>query len=124
MDQFAGLYITVRGFVVVNLLGMIALHSPTTAGYELLQQLADFRMFLAAVDSDQVNRMNAPSEPSPTAEKYWGWALALDVEHAWGEEFAAAVLNILGPDSAMASIESSLPENRRTSGKMVDLNLR
>jgi hypothetical protein len=81
-------------------------------------------MFLAEVDSDRVNRMNAPGAPSAAAEKYWGWALALDVEHAWGEQFAAAVLNLLGPVSALASIEGSLPENGRTSAKMVDLNLR
>jgi hypothetical protein len=111
-------------FLLVNLLGLVALRTPTAAGYEILQQLADFRMFLSEVDSDRVNRVNASGAPSAAAEKYWGWALALDVEHAWGEQFAAAVLNLLGPVSALASMEGGLPENGRTSAKMVDLNLR
>ena len=113
------------GFLVVNLLGALALRAPTAAGHSLLGRLADFHMFLTAVDSDRVNRMNAPDAPSPAgADKYWPWALALGVEHAWGEQFAAAVLNRLGPSSAMDSIESNCPEDRRTSADLLDLHLR
>jgi hypothetical protein len=111
-------------FLLVNLLGIVALRAPTAAGRALLEQLSDFRMFLAQVDSDRVNRMNAPAAPSPAAEKYWAWALALDVEHAWGEQFTAAILNRIGPDSAMASIESSAPEDHRASAEIMDLHLR
>lgn len=111
-------------FTIVNLVSLMALRSPTAAGNELLRQFADFRMFFAAVDSDRVNRVNAPNAPSATPEKYWAWALALDVEHAWGEQFAAAVLNRLGPDSAMASIQNNLPEDRRASDEILDLHLR
>ena len=112
------------GFVVVNLLGLVALRAPTAAGHALIEQLRDFRMFLAQVDSDRVNRMNAPVAPWPAAEKYWVWALALDVEHAWGEQFTAAVLNLLGPSSAMASIESTAPEKGRAAAEIMDLHLR
>jgi hypothetical protein len=38
-------------FAVVNILGWMALRSPTAKGRVLLQQLSEFRMFLAAVDS-------------------------------------------------------------------------
>jgi hypothetical protein len=119
--QFALLF---GSFITVNLVGLMALRSPTAAGHALLGQLADFRLFFAAVDSDRVNRMNSPNAPSATAEKYWAWALALDVEHAWGEQFAATVLNRLGPESAMASIENNCPEERRASSDIVDLHLR
>lgn len=111
-------------FITVNLISLMTLRSPTTAGHELLNHLADFRMFFAAVDADRVNRMNAPNAPSAAAEKYWAWALALGMEHAWGEQFAAAVLNRLGPDSAMDSIESNCPEESRASAEIVDLHLR
>ena len=81
-------------------------------------------MFLAAVDSDRMNRVNAPTASSTVPEKYWAWALALNVEHAWGEQFAAAILDRLGPESAMVSIESSCPEESRANAEMLDLYLR
>ena len=101
-------------YVLVNMLGWMALRGPTADGRALLEQLSEFRMFLADVDSDRLNRMNAPNATSANAEKYWGWALALDIEHTWGEQFAAAVLNQLGPGSAMLSIEANCPEERRS----------
>lgn len=111
-------------FVTVNLAGLMALRSPTGTGHQLLDQLSDFRMFFATVDSDRVNRLNTPNVPSPNAEQYWAWALAFDIEHAWGEQFAAAVLNRLGPDSAMVSIQNNLPEDARASAELLDLHLR
>jgi len=111
-------------YVLVNMLGWLALRAPTADGRALLDQLAEFRMFLADVDADRLNRMNAPNATSPTAEKYWGWALALDIEHTWGEQFAAAVLNQLGPGSAMLSIEANCPEEARASQEVLDLHLR
>ena len=111
-------------FLVANLLGLFALRSPTAAGHALLAKLSDFRMFLAEVDSDRVNRMNVPTAPSPVPEKFWAWAWALDVEHAWGEQFTAAVLNLL----AMAGIDGSGPvqgpEHGRAAVEIMDLHLR
>ncbi len=111
------------GYVLVNMLGWLALRAPTADGRALLEQLSEFRMFLADVDSDRLNRMNAPNTTSANAEKYWGWALALDIEHTWGEQFAAAVLNQLGPGSAMLSIEANSPEETRASQELLDLHL-
>ena len=111
-------------FLLVNLVGIVALRAPTAAGHALLARLSDFRMFLAQVDSDRVNRMNAPTAASPAADKYWAWALALDVEHAWGEQFTAAILNRLGPESAMESINSVAPEQGSAGAEIMDLRLR
>jgi hypothetical protein len=112
------------GFLMANLFGLVALRTPTAAGYALLAQLSDFRMFLAQVDSDRVNRMNAPTAPSPIAEKYWAWALALNVEHAWGEQLTAAILNRLGPVSATDSVNAVAPEGGRAGAEIMDLHLR
>lgn len=112
------------GYVLVNMLGWLALRAPTAAGRAALDRLSEFRMFLAEVDSDRINRMNAPNASAANVEKYWGWAVALNIEHTWGEQFAAAVLNQLGPDSAMLSIESNLPEDARRRDEVLDLHLR
>jgi hypothetical protein len=63
-------------------------------------------------------------ESSARAEKYWAWALALNVEHAWGEQFAAALLNRLGPHAAIESIAENLPEPGRAAAEILDLRLR
>ena len=112
------------GYIIVNLLGWMALRWPTATGQKLLHQLLEFRMFLAAVDQDRLNRMNAPNAPSAIPEKYWGWALALNVEHTWGEQFAAAVLNRVGAQVAFRSLEANLPEDRRISDELINLKLR
>jgi len=119
--QFAALF---GLFIVVNLVGLIALRAPTAAGHKLLGQLSDFRTFLVAVEGDPVNRLNPSNAPSATALKYWAWALALDVERAWGAQFAAAVLNRLEPDAAMVSIENNCPEDDRAKNEILDLHLR
>ncbi len=110
--------------LVVNLAGAFALRAPTAAGHALLAKLDDFRMFLAQVDSDRVNRMNAPTATSPSSEKYWAWALALDVEHAWGEQFAAAVLNLLAVADMEAKGPARGPEQSRAAAEIMDLHLR
>jgi hypothetical protein len=119
--QFAALF---GLFIVVNLVGLIALRAPTAAGHKLLGQLSDFRTFLVAVEGDPVNRLNPSNAPSATALKYWAWALALDVERAWGAQFAATVLNRLEPDAAMVSIENNCPEDDRAKNEILDLHLR
>jgi hypothetical protein len=110
--------------LAINLSGFVALRSPTVSGRALLAKLSDFRMFLAQVDSDRVNRVNVPTALSPALEKSWAWALALDVEHAWGEQFAAAILNLL----AIANIEGKGPtpgpEHGRAAAEIMDLHLR
>ena len=111
-------------FMLANLLGAVALRTPTRAGYDLLEQVDDFRMFLAEVDADRVNRVTAPDAPVPSADQSRAWALALGVEHSWGEQFAAALLNRLGAVSAMASIEDNLPEERRAGAEILDLRLK
>lgn len=111
-------------FALVNMVGWLTLRAPTADGRALLAQLDEFRMFLAEVDSDRLNRMNTPTATDANAEKYWGWALALDIEHSWAEQFAAALLNQLGPNSAMMSITTNLPEEARASQEVLDLRLR
>jgi hypothetical protein len=112
------------GYIIVNVLAWMALRSPTAKGRALIHQLTEFRVFLAEVDADRINRMNSPTAASAEAEKYWGWALALNVEHTWGEQFAAAILNRVGPQSAILGLESNLPEDARASAEILDLRLR
>jgi hypothetical protein len=111
-------------FLLLNMGGLLALRAPTSEGHRLLREMADFRVFLVQVDSDRVNRLNPPDATAPSAEKYWPWALALDVEHGWGEQFAAEVLNRLGPVAPMPGLQDVAPEDGRAQAEIIGLHLR
>ena len=107
----------------MNAIAALAFRTPTAEGYRVLDQIADFRAFLADVDADRVNRVNLPDGPSPSADKNWAWALALGIEHSWGEQFAAAVLNRVGLQSAFDAVEQNSPEGHGRDLEIMDLRL-
>ncbi|MGD0923228.1 MAG: DUF2207 domain-containing protein [Terriglobia bacterium] len=97
--EIAGLvvlgYVT-SAVVILILLAMMAINylfhyllkAPTHAGRVLLDQIAGFKMFLAAVEKDRLNFFNPPERTPYLFEKYLPYALALDVEQQWSEQFS------------------------------------
>lgn len=71
----------------------------------MIAELENFKEFLSRADSDRLNRENQPGETPAILEKYTAYAVALDVEHAWGEEFTGNILDLLQYDQAY-SLES------------------
>ena len=53
-----------------------------------MDQIEGFKMYLAAVEGDRLNRMNPPDKTPELFEKYLPYALALDLEQQWAEQFA------------------------------------
>lgn len=102
------LALQLTAFLVANTIAAVAFHAPTADGRRLLEQIDDYREFLMDVDADRANRMSPPLGASPSVDKNWPWALALGIEHAWGEQFAAAVLNRVGVPAAVDTIEQNL----------------
>jgi uncharacterized membrane protein YgcG len=97
--EFLGMFFLARAtslFVVVLLLANILVHvlfhyllkAPTSAGRQLLDQVAGFKLFLGAVDGDRLNRASPPEQTPQTFERYLPYALALDVEKNWAEKFS------------------------------------
>jgi hypothetical protein len=84
----------------VNVIFKGLLEAPTNAGREVLAKLDGFREFLARADASRLNQENQPGETPETLEKYISYAVALDVEHAWGEEFTEYLLEMLQFDLA------------------------
>jgi hypothetical protein len=76
------------------------LEAPTNAGRAVLAKLDGFREFLARADASRLNHENQPGETPETLEKYTSYAVALHVEHAWGEEFTENLLEMLQFDLA------------------------
>ncbi len=83
--------------VVVITLGALAvlfhylLKRPTAAGRLVLDQIAGFKMFLEATEQDRMNRMSPLDKTPETFEKFLPYAMALDIEQRWAEQFAGVL---------------------------------
>ncbi len=71
------------------------LKAPTSAGRQLLDKIEGFGMFLSAVDADRLNRLTPSAKTPELFEKYLPYAVALDSEQAWAQQFST-VLNQAG----------------------------
>ncbi len=75
--------------VATNLLFHSLLKAPTPAGLDLLHKIEGFRMFLRTVNAD---RLVMPPEKTPELfDKYLPYAVALDCESAWAQQFSAVL---------------------------------
>ncbi|PLX82928.1 MAG: DUF2207 domain-containing protein [Desulfuromonas sp.] len=71
-----------------NLLFAHLLKSPTRAGRQLLDKIEGFRLYLDVAEAEDMRLRNKPDQTPELFEKYLPYALALDLEQAWAEQFA------------------------------------
>jgi Predicted membrane protein (DUF2207) len=76
------------------------LKAPNRAARQILTKLRGYREFLARAEADRLNRENQPGATAEVLENCTAYAVALDVEHGWGEEFVENVLEMIQFDSA------------------------
>jgi predicted membrane protein DUF2207 len=86
--------------VIANFIFRRSLEAPTDEGRKAIEELKNFREFLSRADADRLNRENDPGRTPEVLEKYSAYAIALDVEHAWGAEFTGNLLELLQFDRA------------------------
>jgi hypothetical protein len=72
----------------VNILFYHLLKAPTLMGRRMLDRIEGFKMFLSATEKDRLQRMYPGGRTPEVYEKYLPYALALDVEQQWTEQFA------------------------------------
>jgi uncharacterized membrane protein YgcG len=87
------LVLILAALVGINLLFHWLIKAPTRAGRDLLDKIEGFRMFLRAVDGDRLNRLMPPDKTPELFEKYLPYAVALDSEQAWAQQFSAILEN-------------------------------
>lgn len=95
--------------IVMSVVFRHLLEAPTEAGRKVIAELENFKEFLSRADADRLNRENRPGETPAILEKYSAYAVALDVEHAWGEELTANLLELLQFDQAYSLKTPELP---------------
>lgn len=73
--------------VILNLLFYRLLKAPTLAGRAIMDNIEGFKMYLGTAEKDEIRGMGAPAETPQLFEKYLPYAIALDMENAWGRRF-------------------------------------
>jgi uncharacterized membrane protein YgcG len=74
-----------------NLLFHSALRAPTRAGRELLDKIEGFRVYLRSVDGNRLNQLMPPEKTPELFDRYLPYALALDCELAWAQQFSTVL---------------------------------
>jgi uncharacterized membrane protein YgcG len=64
------------------------LRAYTPKGRAVLDQIDGFRLYLSVAEKDRMNMLTPPDHTPETFERYLPYALALDVEQQWSENFA------------------------------------
>jgi hypothetical protein len=85
--------------VAAILVATVALHvlfhhllkAPTRAGRAVLDKIDGFKLFLGEVDGDRMNRATPPDKTPEVFEKFLPYALSLDLEQAWAQQFSGVL---------------------------------
>jgi len=64
------------------------LKAPTLSGRKIMDQIEGFKLYLSVAEQERLNLLNPPERTPELFERYLPYALALDVENAWSEQFA------------------------------------
>ena len=73
--------------LVVNAVFFPAMKCVTIPGRRLLDKIEGLRMYLTTAEQDRLNTLNPPERTPQLFEKFLPYALALDVEQEWAEQF-------------------------------------
>ena len=99
--------------VAVNYAFYEFMKAPTRAGRKLNDEIEGFREFLRMTEEDRMKRLDIPDKTPELFSAYLPYALALDLEEKWSEQFS----NLLG-GAALSELGSSLAQ---TQGNIVTI---
>lgn len=77
--------------IVANIWFYQLLKQPTREGRKVMDQIEGFRMYLATAEGETISAVKAPDKTPELFEKYLPYAMALDVENAWAEQFESVL---------------------------------
>ena len=75
--------------VLINCVFYQILKAPTRAGRKLYDEIGGFREFLLMTEENRLNLLNPPEKTPELFNRYLPYALALDVEQEWSENFSS-----------------------------------
>jgi uncharacterized membrane protein YgcG len=77
--------------VIINLIFFEIMKAPTARGRKLMDEIEGFRHYLTVAEKDRLNFHNPPELTPARFEAFLPYAVALDVENDWGDQFHAAM---------------------------------
>ena len=83
--------ITLVVIVFINAIFYHLLKAPTLMGRKLMDRIEGFKLYLSVAEKERLNMLNPPEKTPELFEKYLPYALALDVENEWSEQFATVL---------------------------------
>jgi uncharacterized membrane protein YgcG len=83
--------LTLAGMACLNVLFYHLLKAPTLRGRKVMDQIEGFKMYLSVAEKDRLNLLNTPEKTPELFERYLPYALALDVENEWSDQFAESL---------------------------------
>ncbi len=74
--------------IAVNFIFYHLMKAPTLYGRRIMDQIEGFKLYLSVAEKQGLAMRNAPEKTPQVFEKFLPFALALDVENQWSEQFA------------------------------------
>ena len=82
--------------VLLNILFYHFMKTPTIKGRQAMDQIEGLKLYLSVAEKDQLKELNPPEKTPEVFEKFLPYALALDVEQEWCEQFTDVVAQACG----------------------------
>jgi uncharacterized membrane protein YgcG len=83
-------------FLANGVFGSI-MRAPTPQGRALMDHIEGFKMYLAAAEKDRLQFLHPPEQTPELFESYLPYALALNVENQWADQFTSVFEKIQDP---------------------------
>jgi uncharacterized membrane protein len=82
------LVFVIAGLVALNAVFIKLLKAPTAEGRKVMDAVEGFKMYLSAAEAPRIKVLHPPDRTPKLFEAYLPYALALDVESQWAEQFS------------------------------------
>ena len=74
--------------ILINFIFYHLMKAPTIYGRRIMDQIEGFKLYLSVAEKQGLAMRNPPEKTPQLFEKFLPYALALDVENQWSEQFA------------------------------------
>ncbi len=88
------LIIVIGAIALTNLIFYHLLKAPTLLGRKMMDKIEGFKMYLSVAEIDNLIKAKIPEKTIELYEKYLPFALALNVENEWSEQFSDVISKI------------------------------
>jgi hypothetical protein len=90
MGTFVGAWFALLAVAMIWMLFRFAdlMPAPTPAGREIMDRLDGLKLYLEHAEEERLDQLHPPEKTPETFEKYLPWAVALNLENEWAEQFS------------------------------------